>query len=332
MIDKVKRILGLGSPKTGNKLVISVEKLERRVALLENGRLEEYNVERNTSRNIVGSVYKGKVKNIEMGLKAMFVDIGFEKNAFLHFWDALPAALDSGIEEIDRPDTNNRRQSKKRITAKDIPSIYPVGSEVIVQVTKGPIGTKGPRVTTNLSFAGRYLVFMPYSDRSGISRKIEDPKERERLRKILRELDIPEGIGVIIRTVGESQRARYFVRDLRFLLDQWRKVEQEIRDHPAPRRVFEEPDLIERTVRDFLTEEIDEVVCDDRNALDRMGALIGDISRRSRNRLHFYDGATPIFETFGVQKQIDDAFHRQVWLRCGGYIVTDETEALVAID
>src|SRR3989440_4359324 len=254
MMDKVRRILGLGAPKTGNKLVISVEKLERRVALLENGRLEEYNVERNTSRNIVGSVYKGKVKNIEMGLKAMFVDIGFEKNAFLHFWDAIPAALDSGIEEIDRP---NKRSHRKRITAKDIPNIYPVGSDVIVQVTKGPIGTKGPRVTTNLSFAGRYLVLMPFSDRSGISRKIESPKERERLRKILRELDMPEGVGVIIRTVGEGQRARYFVRDLRFLLAQWANVEELIKNKPAPCRVFEEPDLVERTVRDFLTEEID---------------------------------------------------------------------------
>ena len=225
MLDKVRKILGLSSRKTGNKIILSVEKLERRVALLENGRLEEYSVERESSRNIVGSVYKGRVKNIEMGLKAMFVDIGFEKNAFLHFWDAIPAALDSGIEEIDRP---GRKQSK-RITAKDIPSIYPVGSEVIVQVTKGPIGTKGPRVTTNLSFAGRYLVLMPFSDRSGISRKIEEPKERDRLRKILRELDIPEGIGVIIRTVGEGQRARYFVRDLRFLLDQWAKVEEHIK-------------------------------------------------------------------------------------------------------
>src|SRR5438094_2759905 len=190
MLDRVKKILGLTSRKTGNKLVVSVEKLERRVALLENGRLEEYSVERNSTRNIVGSVYKGRVKNIEMGLKAMFVDIGFEKNAFLHFWDAIPAALDSGIEEIDRP---NKRSHRKRITAKDIPNIYPVGSDVIVQVTKGPIGTKGPRVTTNLSFAGRYLVLMPFSDRSGISRKIEDPKERERLRKVLRELDVPDG-------------------------------------------------------------------------------------------------------------------------------------------
>ena len=328
MLDKVRKILGLSSRKTGNKIIISVEKLERRVALLENNRLEEYSVERNTSRNIVGSVYKGRVKNIEMGLKAMFVDIGFEKNAFLHFWDAIPAALDSGIEEIDRPS----KKQRKRITAKDIPSIYPVGSEVIVQVTKGPIGTKGPRVTTNLSFAGRYLVLMPFSDRSGISRKIEDPKERDRLRKILRQLDIPDGIGVIIRTVGEGQRSRYFVRDLRFLLDQWVKVEQRIKEQPAASRVFEEPDLVERTVRDFLTEEIDEVICDDRVGTERMMEMVGQISRRARNRIKFYDGATPIFETHGVQKQIDDAFHRQVWLRCGGYIVIDETEALVAID
>src|ERR671937_1088164 len=288
MIDKVRKILGLSARKTGNKIILSVEKLERRVALLENGQLEEYSVERKSSRNIVGSVYKGKVKNIEMGLKAMFVDIGFEKNAFLHFWDAIPAALDSGIEEIDRPSKKQRR----KITAKDIPNIYPVGAEVIVQVTKGPIGTKGPRVTTNLSFAGHYLVVMPFSDRSGISRKIEDPKERERLRKILRELDIPESIGVIIRTVGEGQRARYFVRDLRFLLDQWAKVEQRIRENPAPCRVFEEPDLVERTVRDFLTEEIDEVMCDDRAATDRMMEMVGQISRRARNRIHFYDGGT----------------------------------------
>ena len=329
MIDKVRKILGLPSRKTGNKLVLSVEKLETRVALLEGGRLEEYSVERKSSRNIVGSVYKGKVKNIEMGLKAMFVDIGFEKNAFLHFWDAIPAALGSGIEEIDR---RSNKRPRKRITVKDIPSIYPVGSDVIVQVTKGPIGTKGPRVTTNLSFAGRYLVLMPFSDRSGISRKIEEPKERERLRKVLRQLDIPEGVGVIIRTVGEGQRARYFVRDLRVLLDQWSKVDQAIRDNASPSRLFEEPDLVERTVRDFLTEEINEILCDDRGATDRMTDMIGQISRRARNRVRHYDGATPIFETYGVQKQIDDAFHRQVWLKCGGYIVIDETEALVAID
>jgi ribonuclease G len=173
---------------------------------------------------------------------------------------------------------------------------------------------------------------MPYSDRSGISRKIEDPKERERLRKILRELEIPEGVGVIIRTVGEGQRARYFVRDLSFLVEQWAKVERLIQTEPAPCRVFEEPDLVDRTVRDFLTDEIDEVVCDDQVAIDRMNEMVGQISRRARSRIKLYDGGAPIFETFGVQKQIDDAFHRQVWLKCGGYIVIDETEALVAVD
>src|SRR3979411_1858699 len=177
MLDKVKKILGLSSRQTGNKLIVSVEKLERRVALLENGRLEEYSVERESSRNIVGSVFKGRVKNIEMGLKAMFVDIGFEKNAFLHFWDAIPAALASGIEEIDRP---SHKRPRKRITVKDITSIYPVGSGGIVQVPKGPIGTKGPRVTTNLSFAGRYLVLMPFRDRSSISRKSEETNKRDR--------------------------------------------------------------------------------------------------------------------------------------------------------
>src|SRR2546430_11105801 len=280
MIDKVRKILGLSSRKTGNKLIVSVEKLESRVALLENGRLEEYSVERKSSRNIVGSIYKGKVRNIEMGLKAMFVDIGFEKNAFLHFWDAIPAALDSGIEEIDR---RGNKRPRKRITVKDIPSIYPVSSDVIVQVTKGPIGTKGPRVTTNLSFPGRYQVLLPFSDRSGISRKIEEPKERERLRKVLRQLDIPDGVGVIIRTVGEGQRARYFVRDLQVLLDQWAKVDQAIQDNTAPCRLFEEPDLVERAVRDFLTEESTEMVCDDRAATDRMMDMVGQISRRARN-------------------------------------------------
>ena len=248
MIERVKRILGL-TKQTGNKLIINSERLERRVALLEDGRLEEYSVERESDRNIVGSIFKGRVKNIEHGLKAMFVDIGFEKNAFLHFWDAIPAALDSGIEQVDRP---GGKKQQNRISAKDIPSIYPVGSEVLVQVTKGPISTKGPRITTNISLAGRYLVLMPYSDQSGISRKIDDPKERERLRKILRELDVPEGMGVIVRTVGEGQRARYFVRDLGLLVEQWRSIEEQVKEKPAPVCVFREPDLIERTVRDFL--------------------------------------------------------------------------------
>ncbi len=328
MIEKIKKMLGLRR-ETGNKLIINCERLERRVALLENGQLEEYSIERTTERNIVGSIFKGRVKNIEHGLKAMFVDIGFEKNAFLHFWDAIPAALDSGIEEVER---KSGRKQQKKITSADIPKIYPVGSEVLVQVTKGPISNKGPRITTNISLAGRYLVLMPFSDQCGISRKIEDPKERERLRKILKKLEIPENMGVIVRTVGEGQRERYFIRDLSLLVDQWAKIEEGVKSKGAPNCVFQEPDLIERTVRDFLTDEIDEVVCDSEEAVQRMGDLVGQISRRSKNRVQLYTEPTPIFDKFGIQKQIDDAFHRQVWLPCGGYIVIDETEALIAID
>jgi ribonuclease G len=328
MTDRVKRMLGMAPRQTGNKIVINSENSRKRVALLENGVLEEYTIERTSDRNIVGSIYKGRVKNIEHGLKAMFVDIGYEKNAFLHFWDALPAALDSGIEEVERKD---KKQAKK-ITSKDIPEIYPVGSEVLVQVTKGPISTKGPRISTNISLAGRFLVLMPFSDQSGISRKIESPKERDRLRKILKELNVPEGMGVIIRTVGENQRARYFVRDLGLLLEQWRQIEEAMKKKPAPACVFQEPDLIERTVRDFLTDEIDEIVCDDEKSVERMGDVVAQISKRSTNRIRFYNEPQPIFEKYSVQRQIDDSFHRQVWLPCGGYIVIDETEALVAID
>lgn len=329
MTERVKRLIGLAPRQTGNKLIINSERLERRVALLERGVLEEYSIERESDRNMVGSIFKGRVRNIEHGLKAMFVDIGFEKNAFLHFADALPAALDSGIEQVERRDG---RKTEKRITAKDVPSIYPVGSEVLVQVNKGPISTKGPRITTNISLAGRYLVLMPFSEQCGISRKIESPKERDRLRKILRELDLPEGLGVIIRTAGEGQRARYFIRDIGLLLEQWRSIEKAMKEKPAPACVFQEPDLIERTVRDFLTDEIDEVVCDDDASVKRMQELVGQISRRAKSRITHFTGTQPIFEAYNVQKQIDDAFHRQVWLPCGGYIVIDETEALIAID
>ena len=331
MIDTVKRILGLNKKSTGIKIIVSCERLEKRVALLEDGKLEEYTTERDSDRNIVGAIFKGKVRNIEHGIKAMFVDIGFEKNAFLQFWDAIPAALDSGIEAVAREGTPAKRK-KPKITHKDVPNIYPVGSDVLVQVKKGPIGTKGPRITTDVSLAGRYLVLMPFNDQCGISRKIDDPKERERLRKILRELEVPEGMGVIMRTVGQGQRARYFVRDLSLLLEQWTAIQKGLEEQPAPACLFQEPDLVDRTVRDFLTDDVDAIIVDDAKSAERMQSLVGMISSRAKKRIQVYTGAEPVFECFGVQAQIDSAFHRQVWLPCGGYIVIDETEALIAVD
>jgi len=330
VIETVKRFLGVRKKGPKIKLIISSEKLEKRVALLEDGQLEEYSIERETDRNIVGGIFKGKVRNIEHGLKAMFVDIGYEKNAFLHFWDAMPAALDSGIEAVQRSKTSS--VVKKKITAKDIPSIYPVGSDVMVQVTKGPISNKGPRVTTNISLAGRYMVLMPFNDQCGISRKIEDIKERQRLRKILTELSLPDGMGIIIRTAGEGQKARFFVRDLSLLLDQWKQIETGMQEKPAASTLMLEPDLIARTVRDFLTETVDEVQIDDLKEVERMQTLVTSISKRARKAIHHYSGTKPIFDYFGVQAQIDKAFLRQVWLPCGGYLVIDETEAMITID
>lgn len=329
MFHAIKRLFRKPDFNEGKRLVINSEKLERRLAIVEDGVVEEYTIERNDDDHLVGSIFKGRVRNIEQGLKAMFVDIGFEKNAFLHFWDAIPAALDSGLEEIRR--TSGRKEIKK-VSSKDIPEIYPVGSEVVVQVTKGPIGTKGPRVTTNISLAGRYLVLMPLNDQFGISRKIEEPKERQRLRKILEKLSVPAGMGVIMRTVCQGKRVRHFVRDLHMLLEQWSEIDEIRNTQPAPARCFQEPDLIGRVARDLLTEEIEEVLCDDLAAVERMHEMVSQISRRARKRIRHFPTDIPIFDKLGIQKQIDDAFHRQVWLPCGGYIVVDETEAMITVD
>ncbi|CAF0689923.1 Rne/Rng family ribonuclease [Candidatus Methylacidithermus pantelleriae] len=327
--DKLRRFIGLKKKGETKEILVSCEPLETRVALLEGGILEEFAVERGGAKEIAGNIYKGRVHNVEPGLKALFVDIGVEKNAFLHYWDAVPAALDAGVEAVER---KGRKRKTRSISADDIPQLYPPGSEVVVQVSKGPIGNKGARVTTNITLAGRYLVLLPYSEQFGISRKIEDPKERMRLRKILQELDVPEGMGLIIRTVGEGKKARYFVRDLAMLLEQWRAIEERIRTEKAPALLYAEPDLIERTVRDFLTEDVDQIVVDDEQAYGRIRELVGKISKRSQRKIRLYKESVPIFERFNVEKQIDTAFRRQVWLPSGGYIVIDETEALVAID
>ncbi|HEY6228976.1 MAG TPA: Rne/Rng family ribonuclease, partial [Verrucomicrobiae bacterium] len=332
--DKVlRRVQRLVKPikRTHKEVIINAESLETRVAVLEEGKLEEFNIERTSDERLVGSIFKGKVRNLEDGLKAAFVDIGFEKNAFLHYWDIVPANFDSGVEIVER-DVKRRDRDKPRITQKDIPRLYPPGSEIIVQVTKGPIGTKGPRVTTNLALPGRYLVLLPNSDQSGISRKIENQEERQRLKKILRGLHIPDGMGVIIRTVGEGQQARYFIRDLALLLEEWQAINEKIQKQPTATCVFQEPDLIERTVRDFLTEDVERIVIDNHREYERVRNMIGRISKRSIMKVKLYSESQPVFDRFNITRQLENAFTRQVHLKSGGYIVIDETEALVAID
>ena len=328
VIKKVQRLIK-PAKKIHKEVIINAESLETRVAVMEDGKLEEFTIERTTDERLVGSIYKGKVRNLEDGLKAAFVDIGFEKNAFLHYWDIVPSNFDSGVEVVER---GERKRDKPRITQKDIPRLYPPGSDIVVQVTKGPIGTKGPRVTTNLVLPGRYLVLLPNSDQSGISRKIENQEERQRLKKILRALTIPDGMGVIMRTVGEGQQARYFVRDLALLLEEWRGIQERMQKRPSPTCVFQEPDLIERTVRDFLTEDVERIVVDNPQHYDRMRAMISKISKRSADKVKVYTDHQPIFDRFNITRQLENTFTRQVHLKSGGYIVVDETEALVAID
>ena len=330
VIKKVQRLIK-PVKKIHKEVIINAESLETRVGVVEEGKLEEFTIERTTEERLVGSIYKGRVRNLEDGLKAAFVDIGFEKNAFLHYWDIVPNQFDSSVEIVER-DNKRGRPEKPKITQRDIPRVYPPGSDIVIQVTKGPIGTKGPRVTTNLVLPGRYLVLLPNSDKSGISRKIENQEERQRLKRILRELDIPDGMGVIMRTVGEGQQKRYFVRDLALLLEEWRQVQEKIKSQPSPSCMFQEPDLIERTVRDFLTEEVERIVIDSAPAYERIMDIIGRISKRSLSKVKLYSDHQPIFDRFNITKQLETTFSRQVQLKGGGCIVIDETEALVAID
>ena len=309
------------------EIVVNAEKLETRVAVMENGRLEEFQVEHPTEERLVGSIYKGRIQNLEHDLQAAFVDIGMRKNAFLHYWDMFPD--DDG--RLDEDDDSGRSGRRRRFSNDEIARRFPAGSDIVVQVTKGPIGTKGPRVTANLSIPGRYLVMMPGSLR-GVSRKIGDAQERLRLKKVLDRLPLPEGMGLIVRTVAAGASQRAFVRDLRNLLSIWEELQRNIREKPTPCSVYEEPDLVERIVRDWLTEEIDRVSIDDPATYERIRAVASRISRRARGCISAYEGHLPIFDHFGVERQIEEAFRRKVNLKSGGHVVIDETEALIAID
>ena len=309
------------------EIVVNVEKLETRVAVMENGRLEEFMVEHPEEERLVGCIFKGRVQNLENDLQAAFVDIGLKKNAFLHYWDMTPDA-DACLDE----DEEKPRRRPGRISNEEIAKMYPPGSEIIVQVTKGPISTKGPRITANLSLPGRYLVMMPGTTTRGVSRKIGDAKERQRLKKILDRLPLPDNVGVIVRTAGSGASPRAFARDLRNLLESWNEMQGNIRNLRTPCCVYQEPGLVERVVRDWLTEDIDAVVIDDEKSFTDTRDIASRISRRARNKIRRYDGSANVFDHYGIDRQLSEAFSRKVPLKSGGYLVIDETEALIAVD
>ena len=343
----VDKLLGcLRGNRLTREIVINVESLETRVAVVENGRLEEYMVEHPEDERLVGCIFKGRVQNLEDDLQAAFVDIGLKKNAFLHYWDMTPdqdAFLDEDDDDEDEEDTpqnkGGRRKGKgakrrrpERLTNEQIHERCKPGTEIVVQVTKGPISTKGPRVTTNLSLAGRYLVMMPGAKNRGVSRKIGDAKERERLRRILDRLMLPDDVGIIARTVGIGAKGSAFARDLRNLLESWGELKANIRNLRTPCCVYKEPGLVERVVREWLTEDVESVTIDDEKTYEDMRELTAKIGRRAKNKLRRYDAAANVFDHMGIERQLEEAFRRKVPLKGGGYLVIDETEALIAVD
>lgn len=327
LIQRIIRSLSK-SDKPFREIIFSHELTENRVALLEDGILEKYEFEISGKRNAVGAIYRGKIQNLQPGLKAAFVDIGEEKNAFLHYWDIVPEVSEKAFEVTRR----NSKKSNRQITLDDIPKIYPIGTDIMVQVIKAQIGTKGPRVTTNISLPGKCLVLMPFSDECGISKKIDGESERSRLRGIIDKLTIPDGMGVIIRTAGVGKKVRHFVRDLYMLLQEWQHVCERYNNSQEPSVIHIEPDLAERTVRDFLTDDVDRIIVNDEDCFNKMVKLVSVVSPRSKQKFNLFTDSVPIFERFNVERQVEQTFRRRVPLSCGGEIVIHETEALTAVD
>jgi len=321
--------------KMKREIIVNDEQLETRVAVLENGKLEEFQVEHSTDERIVGSIFKGRIQNLEHDLRAAFVDIGMNKNAFLHYWDMHPES--SILAEID-DGNNNRRKGKgrnsrnKTFTNQEVEKRFPRGSEIIVQVTKGPIGTKGPRVTTSISIPGRYLVLLPGTKLRGVSRKIGDIRERKRLKGLMDRMVIPNGVGLIFRTAAEGIKMKNLNQDLEAILVIWEDLQKNLKSEKAPACVHSEPNLIERMIRDWISDDVDRVVVDSQEGYEVVKRITGLLSRKAKSRVRLYEGDLPIFDYYEVERQLERALRRVVHLKCGAMIVVDETEALVAID
>jgi len=336
--------------KKERRLILNCGKIETRMVLLNKGRIEEYQVERKGEESIAGNVYLGRVEHISKALDAVFVNIGMEKNGFLPFKEMLPATYDmieSSLEGINTTPKKIRKKKlnpvlqkyiddtkkRKKIDLKDIAVLFPEGSEIVVQVAKDIIGSKGPKLTTNVSIPGRYIVLLPFSETRGVSRKIEEYEERKRLHNILRNLDIPEGMGVICRTNGENRKEEYFKNDLQMLLEIWNRFTTSEKKIKAPYLIYKEPNLVDRTIRDLLTEDIDEIIIDDMEVYEYCRKIISKTAGQAfAKKVHLYKKSEPIFQFYGVEKQINEIFSRRINLPGGGFICIDETEALIAID
>lgn len=314
------------------EIFVNVSSHEKRIAIMENKRIEEFYTERPEYVNLVGNIYKGKVESVVQGMGAAFVELGLGKNGFLYVSDVVTGLSsykklleeEAGEEDIEKAE----RQ-------KPLPSISDLlkkGDDVLVQVVKEPISTKGPRLTTQVSIPGRFLVMMPFEKRIGLSKRIEDRGERDRIRKILEELKLPKDMGFIVRTAAQGAHQKEFAREARYLIGLWQNINNKARRAKPPQLVHKEYDLVLRVARDLFTNDVVKFEIDSKDEFKRISRFLRIIAPHLRSRLKLYQSPAPLFEKFDIEKQVEKIYNRIVQLKSGGYLVFDETESLVAID
>lgn len=304
-----------------NEIIVDVGPGETRVALLEDRELVEIFIERPETDRLVGNIYKGKVSSVLPGMQAAFIDIGHDRNAFLYVGDA--------VGQRDFPDEDD--EIYQELKECSIEEILSPGQDITVQVVKEPIGTKGPRVTTHVTIPGRYLVLLPNADYTGVSRRIEDERERNRLKKLSEKL-MPENMGLIVRTASEGRSNEDLVQDMRFLLKLWEAIKKKEQNGQVPRCIYRDMNLVYRTVRDLFTRDIDKFVINDRYEYTRVLELLDMLSPALKCRVEYFSKNHDIFDHYDVEPKIIRALARKVWLKCGGYMIIDRTEALTVID
>ena len=303
------------------EIVVNVSNRETRIALLEDNKLMEYRVERD--ERVVGSIFKGIVQNVLPGMDAAFVDIGLERNAYLSIADLLPEE-----NERDNSPASMRRSELRR---RKIADLLKPGQHLMVQVTKGPRGTKGARVSTRIALPGRYVVAMPEGNSTGVSRKIEDRRERDRLKQIGDSIR-PEGFGLIMRTECEGRTDAELKQDIAYLVGMWNEVLKNAKRLRAPATVHKDQSLLFRTLRDMFGEDIQRMVIDDPDEYEKVHLVAGMLAPHMKDKIHLFDKDTPIFDHYGIEKELDKVLQHKVPLRSGGSLVIDEMEALTAID
>jgi ribonuclease G len=311
-----------------NEILINAVAGETRVAILEKKQFVELHIERARSKSVVGSVVKGRVLRVLPGMQAAFVDIGLEKAAFLYAGDYVENIEDLEEDENGGGGRGRRRRSRN---VPNIESLLSEGQEIVVEIAKEPIGSKGARITSHVSIAGRHLVLTPWAQRVGVSRKIDSDRERRRLREIVNRVK-PADLGFIIRTAGEGTRDADLEADVRYLTTVWDDIQIKKDRVRAPAVLYEEPSLPLRVIRDFANSETRRIVVDSPEAYAEMKAFVDQFVADPKPRLEHYQGAVPLFDQFGCEAQIDANLGRKVWLKSGGYLIVDQSEALTAID